>query len=121
MEKNRPNPRRSNKRNKGNWASKRKAAKAREMANRNSNYQTTNFKLENYKFDLYYRNLLDPILDSGDATTEEDIKANKNKDFEAFVATLREKLPITFRVNPLNVGYETVTELFSSDTFIKDW
>lgn len=121
MEKNRPNPRRSNKKNKGNWASRRKAAKEREKDSKNSNYQTKVFKLENFKFDLYYRNLLDPILDAGDATTEEDIKANKDKDFEAFVSTLREKLPITFRVNPLNIGYETVTDLLSSDTFIRDW
>lgn len=96
-------------------------AKENQEKSRNTNYQITQYKMQNTKFDLYYRRQLDPILDSGDATTPEMIKENKDKDFKAFVEQLRIKLPITFRVNPLNVGFETLTELFCSDTFVKDW
>lgn len=122
MERKKDKFKKKNKHGKTNWAARRKRAKENQGDPRdNPDYITKAYVMENPKFDLYYRRLLDPILDAGSATTEEEIKANKDKDFQAFKSTLQTKLPITFRVNPLNVGYETVTNMFSSETFIKDW
>lgn len=121
MESNRKNPRRKAKKGKMNWAQRRMKAKANKELSRNADYQKTEYKLVNVKFDLYYRRLLDPILDAGNATTPQEAEENKNQDFKAFLHQLKQKLPITFRVNPLNVGFETITDLFSSETFVKDW
>ena len=35
--------------------------------------------------------------------------------------TLYEKLPITFRVNPILNNYEQLVELFSSEDFVEEW
>lgn len=110
-----------NKHGRVNWAQRRKKAKARRGDDRNADYELKPIDMKNIKFDLYYRRLLDSILNSGDAKTEEEAKENKDKDFAAFCQKLKEKLPITFRINPLNVGVESVVDLFSSETFIKDW
>lgn len=122
MEKQKHNNKRKNKHGRTNWAARRKKANNRNAEKKErGEYDVKAYNLKSTKFDLYYRTLLDPILDAGNATTEEEIKANKDKDFAEFCATLKEKLPITFRVNPLSIGFETVTGLFSSDTFIRDW
>ena len=121
MEKGNKNFGKRNKKGKLNWAQRRKKAKENQELGKNTNYQKTVYSMQNTKFDLYYRRQLDPILEAGDASTPEMIKENKDKDFKEFVEQLRVRLPITFRINPLNVGFETITELFSSDTFAKDW
>ena len=116
--------RRGNKGGKVNWAERRKRAKRREDQEDirdQDGYITKEIILESVKFDLYYRKLLDPILDSGNATETDEILENKDKDFKSFKSYLKEKLPITFRVNPSCVGFKAVTSLLSSDTFIKDW
>jgi hypothetical protein len=40
--------------------------------------------MDNIKFDLYYRRVLDSILDAGDATSEQEVRANKDQDFRQF-------------------------------------
>lgn len=122
-----------NNRRKTNWAERRRlAAQRRDKykqegegdnhdARDNANYEKTQYSMRSIKFDLYYRKLLDPLLEAGSATTPEEAKLNKDEDFRQFREYLRQKLPITFRVNPLNVGHENLTRQFLSKTFIKDW
>jgi 16S rRNA C967 or C1407 C5-methylase (RsmB/RsmF family) len=120
MDQRKRNPKRINKRKKTNWAGRRKNNKQRDNQE-HVEYEAKPIIMHNDKFDKYYRRILDPLLNSGDATDPQQVEANKQADFEQFVATLREKLPITFRVNPLCVGFETVTSLLGSSSFISDW
>ena len=113
---------RGNKHGKTNWADRRRRKRQRNEGNNNrEEYEKKPIVMDSTKFDLYYRKVLDPILNSGNATEEADIIKNKDEDFKQFLALLKQKLPITFRVNPSCTGFESVTSLIGSDTFIQDW
>ena len=58
------------------------------------------------KFDEYYRRQFADII-----TTDEE--------FELFKNTLLEKLPVTFRVNPILMGHERVVDMFKDPKFIE--
>lgn len=57
------------------------------------------------KFDEYYQRQFRHIFADGD--------------FEAFRATLLEKLPVTFRVNPSLLGHSNLIAMFSDPTLIE--
>mmetsp|Transcript_19149 Transcript_19149/g.22101 ORF Transcript_19149/g.22101 Transcript_19149/m.22101 type:complete len:229 (+) Transcript_19149:21-707(+) len=103
-----------------NWAQRRKMAR-RSKQNKDTNYELTKFSYKSIKFELYYRRQLDCLLSTCGAETEGDAEGTKDRDFQEFCEFLRRKLPITFRINPLNVGFETLTQMFGSETIIKDW
>jgi hypothetical protein len=91
----------NNKRTRNNWAERRKRNKGKDGQDNRRDFVQRVYKMDNVKFDLYYRRLLDKILSSGDAKTDEEGSINKDQDFKQFCEHLKQKLPITFRVNPL--------------------
>ena len=60
------------------------------------------------KFDEYYRRQFEEII-----PTEEE--------FELFKNTLLEKLPVTFRVNPILMGHERVVNMFKDPKFVEKY
>ena len=82
-----------NKRCKKNWAQRRKQYKP---------VQDSEIIKKNVKFELYYRKQLSSLFEN-------------DKDYESFMSTLKEELPVSFRINPLNPGYEKITEKLSQE------
>lgn len=60
------------------------------------------------KFDEYYSRQFEEII-----TTKEE--------FELFKNTLLEKLPVTFRVNPILMGHERVVNMFKDPKFVEKY
>jgi len=58
------------------------------------------------KFDEYYGKQFASIIKS-------------EEEFKHFKETLLEKLPVTFRVNPILLGHERVVEMFKDPNFIE--
>jgi len=72
------------------WSKKWRAKETTEWRSwETGTYEKTEYKLESKEFDLYYLKQL--------GLTEEE--------FSLFTDTLKQKLPTTFRVNPLNTNF----------------
>lgn len=109
---------------KQNWAERRRNTnknKKPEGEGDDTTYSVFKYSYRSLKFDLYYRAILDPLLECDSTKSPEEIKISKDEDFRQLRYFLKQKLPITFRVNPINVGFENITRQFSSETFVKDW
>lgn len=69
-------------------------------------YELKTYKMGCPKFDEYYRKQFEQIIKS-------------DEEFLEFKRTLLEKLPVTFRVNPGNIGHEKVVEMLKDPKFIE--
>jgi multisite-specific tRNA:(cytosine-C5)-methyltransferase len=71
---------------------------------KHEDYELFSFKLGSPKFDKYYKMQL-PFIGE--------------QEFVEFTNTLKEKLPVTFRVNQTEVSHEVVCQMFTDKQFIK--
>lgn len=106
---------------KGTWNSKRKRPKRftmgddkEEKEDPRDDYKAQEIQLDCEQFDQYYQDQLDVLFEG--ATPEA-----KKAEYDEFVKTLKTKLPITFRVNPLMNNFELMTSTFCDPNFIEEW
>ena len=68
----------------------------------------SNYEIGSKKFEEYYRPQFKEILPS-------------DEEFERFIKTLKDKLPVTFRVNPSLVNYQEMIKLFLDPDFVEKY
>eukprot|EP00831_Metopus_contortus_P034012 TRINITY_DN2718_c0_g2_i4.p1 TRINITY_DN2718_c0_g2~~TRINITY_DN2718_c0_g2_i4.p1 ORF type:complete len:381 (+),score=52.92 TRINITY_DN2718_c0_g2_i4:144-1286(+) len=92
-----------NRKRKPNWAERRAKAKRNKGDEEGRGEYPSDTILENKMLEKYYRTQL------GDILTEED--------FIQMFETMKQRLPITFRVCQMNIGYQRLSDLFVSPEF----
>lgn len=96
------------------WADKRNKKRQRTEENqdvqveRQKDYELNNYKIGSMKFEEYYRTQFGEII-----KTEEE--------FQLFIKTLGDKLPVTFRINPGLLNYEALVSLFTDPAFVEKY
>jgi len=90
-----------------NWKDKRQQAKKKQNTNPDEHYSNDRLVLENKSFEAYYKFCL-----KEEFTNE--------SDFNRFLATLKEKLPVTFRINENVPNYKNFLEKIKHPDFVKN-
>ena len=96
------------KRKRGGWADRRKQKAKKRRKNEeggNTEYELRSYKLESPFFEFYYSRQLASLFPS-------------QEEFSAFVAAMKEPLPITFRVNPLFNNYAHIVSQLKDPEFL---
>jgi len=72
----------------------------------NPGYSDKFYTIGSPKFDEYYKTQFKGIVDDAE--------------YEVFVKTLQEKLPVTFRINSGELGFERVSNMFKDPNYVKN-
>ena len=76
------------------------------MSDKEGDYELKNYVMGCPKFDEYYSKQFGSVIET-------------KEEFKHFKETLLEKLPVTFRVNPILMGHARVVNMFKDPKFIE--